>query len=267
MAAPAKILGLFTAGLAARTDVQIQVRQAMHGLMNEFPMQTQINVAGNSRAAKRAKAMPRSDRRKQLLSVARKIVAEGGVGALTMTALAEAAGVSKPVVYEHFDNGETAAIALLDDYFEAVVEAVDAATCDAATLGEYLSQAVDAEFEFHSGDRISPWGITNGFSSSERLNNAYRQLRKITLETFEELLVQQGVEQQLAEAAGFVLAAMMNSTVYEYGPRRDNQIAKEALKAMMNGALSAILPLQEARPRTPESTLAIYRHLKKLHES
>jgi len=210
--------------------------------------------------------MPRAQRRDQLLAIAGRIVAEGGIGALTMEALAEAAGVSKPVVYEHWDNSESVAVSLLDDYFNAAVEAVDTAARDAATLGEYLSLAIDAQFEFHTRDRLTPWGITNGYSSSERLNNAYRQLRKITLETFEDLLIQQGVEQQLAEAAGFGLAAIMNSTVYEYGPRPHNQIAKDALKAMMNGALSAIVPLQEARPQTPERTLATYRRLKKLHE-
>ncbi len=212
---------------------------------------------------KRAKAMPRAERRSQLLTAAGKIVAKGGIGALTMEALAAAAGVSKPVVYEHWDNSESVAIALLDDYFKAAVEAVDTAAREAATLGEYLSLAVDAEFEFHADGRLSPWGITNGYSSSERLNSAYRHLRKITLETFGDLLAQQGAEQELAEAAGFVLAAMMNSTVYEYGSRPKNQIAKEALKAMMNGALNAIVPLQEARPRTPERTLATYRRLKR----
>lgn len=217
-------------------------------------------------ARKRAKAMPRAERRDQLLAAAGRIVVDGGIGALTMEALAEAAGVSKPVVYEHWDNSESVAVALLDAYFKAAVEAVDTAARDAATLGEYLSLAVDAQFEFHKRDRLSPWGITNGYSSSERLNNAYRQLRRITLETFEDLLTQQGVEPQLAAAAGFVLAAMMNSTVYEYAPRPDNLIAREALKAMMNGALSAIVPLQEARPRTPERTLETYRRLNGLQE-
>ena len=210
--------------------------------------------------------MPRAERRDQLLAAANRIVADGGVGALTMEALAEAAGVSKPVVYEHWDNAEAVAVALLDAYFKAAVEVVDAAARDAATLGEYLSLAVDAQFDFHARDRLTPWGISNGYSSSERLNTAYRQLRKITLETFEDLLVQQGVEQPMAEAAGFVLAGMMNSAVYEFGPKPDNQIAREALKAMLNGALSAIVPLQQARPRTPERTLATYRRLKEQDE-
>ena len=211
---------------------------------------------------KRAKAMPRSERRKQLLEFASKIVVNGGIGALTMEALAEAAEVSKPVVYDHWDNSESVAVALLDAYFEAAVEVVDAAARNATSLGEYLSCAVDAQFEFHRGGRLSPWAISNGFSSSERLNEAYRQLRRITLETFADLLIQQGIEQDVAEAAGFVLAAMMNNTVYEFGARPDSIVARMALKAMLNGALREILPAPGTLPRTPERTLASYWRLK-----
>ena len=210
--------------------------------------------------------MPRGERRKQLLDVANRIVADGGIGALTMEALAERAGVSKPVVYEHWSNSEAVGVALLDAYFKSAVEVVDAAARDATTLGEYLSRAVDAQFEFHAGGIPSPWAVTNGYSSSERLNQAYRLLRKVTLETFEDLLVQQGVDEQTSIAAGFVLAAMMNNAVYEFGPRPDNLVAKETLKAMLNGALGAIVPVQGNRPRTPERTLATYRHLKERDE-
>ncbi len=210
--------------------------------------------------------MPRAERRKQLLAAARKIVANGGVTALTMTALSEATGVSKPVVYEHFDNWETVAIALLDDYFEAAVEAVDTAARGAPTLGEYLQLAVDAEFDFQSVHQLSPWGITNGYSASERLNQAYRNLQKITLETFEDLLVQQGVKQDVAKPAGFVLAGMLNNAVYEFANRPDNQVVRETVKTMMNGALAAILPLQTIRPATPEKTLETYRRLKERRE-
>ena len=135
---------------------------------------------------KRAMAMPRTARCDQLLAVARKIIAEGGIGALTMAALAQRAGVSKPVVYEHFDNSESVAVALLDEHFKAAVEVVDAAARDAATLGDYLSAAVDAQFAFHTRDTLCVWGITNGYSSSERLNKAYGRLQKITLQTFQD---------------------------------------------------------------------------------
>ena len=251
----------------AQTSPPISANEAMNQIMQKPINRSQIKPARSGGAAQRAKAMPRAERRKQLLAVARKIVAKDGIGALTMAALAERAGVSKPVVYENFDNSESVAIALLDEYFETAVEAVDTAARDAVTLGEYLSRAVDAEFDINAGDTLFARAITNGYSSSERLNKAYRKLRKITLETFQDLLAQQGVEKPVAATAGFVLAEMMTSTVFEYASKRNNLIARETLKAMLNGAVSAIVPLQKERPQTPAKTLATYRRLKKLHES
>lgn len=46
--------------------------------------------------------MTKADRRQQLLDTAMEIVRDHGTDALTLGALAESAGVSKPVAYEHF---------------------------------------------------------------------------------------------------------------------------------------------------------------------
>ena len=49
-----------------------------------------------------AKRLSKADRRKQLLSMARALIKEEGADALTLGNLAVRAGVSKPVVYDHF---------------------------------------------------------------------------------------------------------------------------------------------------------------------
>jgi AcrR family transcriptional regulator len=216
---------------------------------------------------KRAKSMPRGERRKQLLSVAKKIIADGGIGALTMSKIALQAGVSKPVVYEHFPNSESVAIALLNDYFEQIVELVDSSTKNAETLSEYLSIAIDAQFKFHDSDTLSIRGITNGHSSSEELNKTYHQMRRITLNTFQELLLQQGVAQPAAKAGGLLLAELMASGVLEFATWRNNVTAKETLKRMMIGAIDSIAPAAGAKPTTPAKALARSRRLKRLHES
>jgi AcrR family transcriptional regulator len=46
--------------------------------------------------------LPQAERRRQLLEVARRIVREEGADGLTLGHLAVKAGVSKPVVYDHF---------------------------------------------------------------------------------------------------------------------------------------------------------------------
>ena len=50
------------------------------------------------------KRMPRADRERQLLDVAEQMFAERGFAATSMDELAQRAGVTKPVVYDHFGS-------------------------------------------------------------------------------------------------------------------------------------------------------------------
>jgi AcrR family transcriptional regulator len=59
-----------------------------------------------------SKKLPKAQRREQLLEVAQHIVREQGTDALTLGYLAERAGVSKPVAYEHFKTRAGLLIAL-----------------------------------------------------------------------------------------------------------------------------------------------------------
>ena len=53
-------------------------------------------------SATRAPRLPKAERRRQLMETARRIVREDGADRLTLGHLAERAGLSKPVVYDHF---------------------------------------------------------------------------------------------------------------------------------------------------------------------
>lgn len=59
-----------------------------------------------------AKRLPKAERREQLLDTAMAIVREQGTDALTLGYLAERAGVSKPIAYEHFGTRSGLLIAL-----------------------------------------------------------------------------------------------------------------------------------------------------------
>ena len=59
--------------------------------------------------------LPRPERRTQLLDTARDILRESGADALTLGHLAERAGVSKPIAYEHFGTREGLLIALSEE--------------------------------------------------------------------------------------------------------------------------------------------------------
>ncbi|MPZ95341.1 MAG: TetR family transcriptional regulator [Propionibacteriales bacterium] len=68
--------------------------------------------------------MPRKARRAQLLDAAREVFVAQGYHAAAMDDIAERAGVSKPVLYQHFPSKLELYLALLDQTCDTVIEAV-----------------------------------------------------------------------------------------------------------------------------------------------
>lgn len=216
--------------------------------------------------AGRAEPMPRHDRYRQLLGCARKIVERGGVGMLTMSALTKEAGVSRPVVYEHFQNSEDVAVALLEDYFESTVALVDERTRSSETLEDYLARAIEAEFEYHRDNSLMVRNLTNGHSTGRRLNEAFLQLRMNTIETFEELLRQQGVSAEIARIGGYALAELIPAVVYEFASEPNPDLAMETLTVLVLGAVKAVMPDRYVKPETPAKVLTAARAIRSSRE-
>ncbi|MEV8417641.1 TetR/AcrR family transcriptional regulator [Streptomyces niveus] len=63
-----------------------------------------------------ARRLSSADRRAQLVGIARGIIANEGSDALTLTHLAGRAGVSKPVVYDHFPSRSALLLSLYQDF-------------------------------------------------------------------------------------------------------------------------------------------------------
>ena len=112
---------------------------------------------GSARQIVRRLAKP--ERRRQLLDTARLIVRDEGVDRLTLGNLAERAGVSKPVVYDHFETRSTLLIELyrwID--MERVAVFRDAMIAANRTLEDtvdalssaYIACAADTDGEFHA---------------------------------------------------------------------------------------------------------------------
>lgn len=71
--------------------------------------------------------LAREDRHAQLIDTARRLVREEGTDALTLGRLAELAGVTKPVVYDHFETRNGLLVALYRDYDARQTAIMDAA--------------------------------------------------------------------------------------------------------------------------------------------
>lgn len=72
------------------------------------------------------KRLSKAERRRQLLDVAKALLEADGAAELTLAVLADRAGVSKPIAYDHFGTRSGLLIALLEDtsrYYELDAEA------------------------------------------------------------------------------------------------------------------------------------------------
>ncbi len=67
-------------------------------------------------------------RRRQLIDVAIEMFAHSGYEATTMEDIATAAGVTKPLLYQHFTSKRALYLELIDDVASRMLEALDAAT-------------------------------------------------------------------------------------------------------------------------------------------
>ena len=78
----------------------------------------------------RTARLPRSARRKQLLAAAQEVFVAQGYHAAAMDDIAERAGVSKPVLYQHFPGKLELYLALLDVHADGLVAGVREAIAD-----------------------------------------------------------------------------------------------------------------------------------------
>jgi AcrR family transcriptional regulator len=76
--------------------------------------------------------LPAARRRRQLLDVALERFASKGFHATSMEEIAEAAGVTKPVLYQHFRSKRHLYLELLDDVGTQLMEAIGKATAEAS---------------------------------------------------------------------------------------------------------------------------------------
>ena len=99
----------------------------------------------------RGQRMPRSERRAQLLEAAQSVFVERGYHAAAMDDIAEHAGVSKPVLYQHFPGKLELYLALLDEHCDTLERLVREAMAEPAEDNEDRVRAtISAYFDFVS---------------------------------------------------------------------------------------------------------------------
>jgi AcrR family transcriptional regulator len=103
-------------------------------------------------AGPRGGRLPRSERRAQLLESALEVFVAQGFHAAAMDDIAERAGVSKPVLYQHFPGKLDLYLALLDASCAAIVDNCRQALASTHDNKQRVAATMDVFYEYVAGD-------------------------------------------------------------------------------------------------------------------
>jgi AcrR family transcriptional regulator len=208
---------------------------------------TMVATAKGTNSGGRPVRMPRSARRKQLLAAAQDVFVANGYHAAAMDDIAERAGVSKPVLYQHFPGKLELYLALLDTHCDALVAHVRDAMAATNDNKDRVSGAMRAYFEFvdHESEAfrlVFESDLRNEPAVRERVDRAERSCIDAITAT---IMGDTGVDRAPAEllAAGLVGAAVTSAQFWLSGGRQVPKASAEALMATLAWRGIASLPL------------------------
>jgi AcrR family transcriptional regulator len=133
--------------------------------------------------------LPASARREQLLATGLEVFARQGFHGTSMNDVAEAAGVTKPVLYQHFTSKRELYLALLEDVGHQLLEAIAKATAGALDGRAQTEAGFGAYFQWVSDDHdafLLLFG--SGARRDEEFAEAVRRVEEAIAEAIEPLI-------------------------------------------------------------------------------
>lgn len=179
----------------------------------------------NKDLSKATTRMRASDRRRQLLDVATNVFAERGFSATIMDDIAYAGGITKPVLYQHFDSKRALYIAVLEDGGSRLIDAISKATKNGSTLREQVSFGFGAYFDFVRDDEAA---FRLLFTSSARSDLDFIEIKNNVLGQFCDcvtaLIVNDIIEEERKLIAHSVIGMAERAAKYFYLKEVDSEV-------------------------------------------
>ncbi len=158
--------------------------------------------------------LPRPARRLQLLGAARDVFVARGYHAAAMDEIAERAGVSKPVLYQHFPGKLELYLALLDGTIEEMVQTVSAALSSPTDNRDRVPATFKAFYDYVAGESeafrlIFESDLSNEPAVRDRLDRALYDCADMVSQFIRE---DAGVSNEEAHLLGVALVGMAQVT-------------------------------------------------------
>ncbi len=149
--------------------------------------------------------MLRHERRAQLLAVARELIRQRGTDEFTLGRLAERAGVTKPVVYDHFGDRAGALAELYREFEEQQRAALVAALADASlTLDAVCGAIAGAYIDCSIAEGRELADVVSALDGSATLVEVRREAEAAYLALCDDVLASCGVRLDDAGAQALV---------------------------------------------------------------
>ncbi|MDT5026879.1 MAG: hypothetical protein QOE61_3305 [Micromonosporaceae bacterium] len=211
-----------------------------------------MSSVSGTHTAGRPTRLPRSARRKQLLEAAQEVFVAQGYHAAAMDDIAERAGVSKPVLYQHFPGKLDLYLALLDVHCDAIIEKMRNAMSSSTDNKVRVAAATSAYFDFvdHESEAfrlVFESDLRNDPAVRARFERVERGCIEAITET---IMADTGLGRERAEllAAGLCGAAEIAARFWLTGGRQIPKSEAEALLSTLSWRGIASFPLQGVEP-------------------
>ena len=193
-----------------------------------------------------------------MLEAAGRIFARSGYGSASMEQIAEAVGVSKPMLYSYFGSKEGLFLACVDGAAESIRREVRAAVVDSPTPELRLWRGLVAVFGFVEENRESwsilyPYGPTSAGPFAEGAGRARDAMAELLVELFADTAIGAGVDPEVAPETEPLAHALVGATIALASWWRQRPDESRELQAMrlMNFAWMGLGDLIEGRMWIP----------------
>ena len=178
--------------------------------------------------------LPRPARRRQLLGAAQEVFVAQGYHAAAMDEIAERAGVSKPVLYQHFPGKLELYLALLDESADELVKIVSEALSSTTDNKQRVPATFQAFFDFvsSSGEAfrlVFESDLSNEPAVRERLDRTMRDCAEMISQFIRE---DAGLRDDEARLLGMALVGMAQVSS-RYWLSTDKAIPKDAAEQLL----------------------------------
>jgi AcrR family transcriptional regulator len=157
--------------------------------------------------------LPAAERRAQLLDVALRVFGERGFHDTSMNDIAEAAGVTKPVLYQHFGSKRALFLEVLREVGGRLRDAVGKATAAATTPHQQVERGFRAYFTWVADQRS---GFDVLFAGETRRDGEFvaeaLKVETDIADVIAELIVVEGLDEERRRLLAYAIVGLAETT-------------------------------------------------------